>query len=148
MENRLELIDYDLSEKIKNASSEKQRSISLAVTRYAIMESNLISNLVGQAYEAVRTGRINDKELKDQIEHLVQDLDQKQWDLHDLVDEGEASEEEYLKAFKRARAANALFFLLDADPVISALESSYEAHAVSGSIEDLRSVIFREMEVE
>lgn len=52
-------------------------------------------------------------------------------DLQDRVEEGSADRSEYLTAFARARAAMALWFALEADPLTAAMESAYEAEAAT-----------------
>jgi len=70
-------------------------------------------------------------------EEVTSELDAQAWDLQDLVDAGAASQEEYEEAFRKARAAAAVGYALDADPLTSACEAVYEAQA---AIVDLAAV--------
>ena len=58
-------------------------------------------------------------------------LDEAAWDLQERMDAGQAAHDEYLAAFRRARAVTSLWFALDSDPMVAAMEASYEARAAA-----------------
>lgn len=63
------------------------------------------------------------------VAQLTEELDERAWDIQELVDTGAATEEAYLEAFRQARAAAAVGYALSPDPQTAAFESVYEAQA-------------------
>jgi hypothetical protein len=70
-----------------------------------------------------------------------QQLDEQQWNLQALIDDGQATSDDQLKAFGRARAVHALWFALDTNPFTAATESIYEARAAGVPIGVLARVV-------
>jgi len=129
MTTRLSTIAVDLVHTLEDQPPAVLRRIAveaamLAVTRTRLLDSRLVAPLAAMRgnQEVAPTARI-------QVAQLVEDLDERAWDLQDLLDSGAGSEEAYLEAFRKARAAAAVRYALDADPMTAAFESVYEAQA-------------------
>ena len=140
-ENRLELIDADLSARLERLSTTQQRAAALAACHAALERTGLSDPILDEGLEALEHARYGSSLLQKQIETFVASLDQVQWDLHDLMDEGRADEATYLAAFQRARAAHSVYFALDADPFRAVTESIYEANAAIGDLASLRATV-------
>ena len=71
---------------------------------------------------------------RDALQLLVDELDETAWATRARQHAGIATDEEYLRDFRKARAASAMWFALDPDPLTAAIQSAYEAyHAVADS---------------
>lgn len=66
------------------------------------------------------------------VEEIVDRLDELGFDLNDKAEAGKVSQAEYIAMYNKARAANAVWYVLHADPFVAAAESAYEAGAVVG----------------
>ena len=87
---------------------------------------------------AVRDLRVGESPERDALKVLVDELDERAWDVQDEVDAGRAPQEAYLVAFSLARAASAVWFALDSDALQTALEAVYEAQAARGDLAGVR----------
>lgn len=92
----------------------------------------------GYALAALREGQVGDSHERNALKALVDALDERAWDIQDEVEAGRAAEQQYLDGFALARAASAVWFALDADPLTAALEATYEAQAARGDLEGAR----------
>ena len=86
---------------------------------------------VDRALAALRAGRYGDSEERAAVRALADRLDELGWDLKEKVDAGEADQGDYLAAFRKARAATALWFALDPDARTAAIEGAYEGQAAA-----------------
>jgi hypothetical protein len=136
-ENRLKLIAPELSARLEQATSPQLRAVALAACRFALEHTSLADPTIKEALEALKNARYGDSGLREKLRLFVNSLDQKQWDLQDLMDEGKADQTSYLAAFQRARAANSLYCALDADDFSSATEAIYEANAATNDYTNL-----------
>jgi hypothetical protein len=75
------------------------------------------------------------------VDRLTEELDEKAWDIQELADAGNVSQQAYLEMFSKARAAAAVGFALGAKPLESALEAVYEALAAIGDLDAIKNVI-------
>jgi len=141
-ENRLELLDRDLSTLLKKASVSQQRNAALIASKFATKRTSLNNPIVAQALKAIELGNYSDESLREKIESLVNQLDEIQWDLQDKMEEGEIDISTYLAAFQQARAANSLYFALDDNALIAANESIYEADAATDDLATLKQLIW------
>ena len=66
------------------------------------------------------------------VEKIVDKLDELGFDLNDKAEAGKATQAEYLAAYNKARAANAVWYVLHADPLVAASECAYEAGIAVG----------------
>jgi hypothetical protein len=78
---------------------------------------------------------------REALRALVEELDEAGWDLQDQIEEGAASDDDYLRAFGQARAASALYEATGNDAHLAALEAVYEARMVVGDPGEIRSTI-------
>lgn len=142
-ENRLELLDRDLSTLLQKASVSQQRNAALIASQFAIERTSLNNPIVAQALKAIESGNYGDEFLREKIESLVNQLDEIQWDLQEKMDAGEAELSTYLGAFQQARSANSLYFALDDDAFNAATESIYEADAATDDLASLKQKILQ-----
>lgn len=140
-ENRLELLDQDLSALLQKASVSQQRNVALIASQFALERNSLNDPIVTQALKAMEIGNYDDESLREKIESLVNQLDEIQWDLQEKMDAGEAELSAYLTAFQQARSANSLYFALDTDAFNAATESIYEADAATDDLVTLKQRI-------
>lgn len=134
---RLQTADPDLVAQLRAASPDAQRRAAYAAAETAVAHTRLDQSVVSRAVDRMRANS-RPIELRDELSHVVGDLDELAWDRQEQVDTGVASRDEYLRAFGAARAAAAVLAALDDDPVAAALESAYEAQAATGDIAPIR----------
>ncbi len=137
--SRLDLIAPDLAEILPHATSAQLRDIALAACTIALDRTGLAEPLLERALVQLRHHRAGDVDLRRAIHDLVQQLDRTQWQIQAAVEAGNAPEAAYEAAFAEARAAHAVWYALDPDPVTAALESLYEAGAATDDPDALRS---------
>lgn len=142
-ENRLELLDRDLSTILEKASVSQQRKATIVASCFAIERTKLSDPIVEQALKAIEIGNLGDESLREKIESLVNQLDEIQWNLQDKMEEVETDMSTYLAAFQQARAANSLYFALDDNALIAANESIYEADAATDDLATLKQLILQ-----
>ena len=73
---------------------------------------------------------------------LTQELDGKAWDAQEAAGAPETDQAEYLRRFRMARAANAVWCALGEDPWKAATEATNEAVAATEDLEAVRTVLF------
>ncbi len=140
-ESRLDLIAVDLADRIDRAPASQQRAAALAACRFALDRTGLDDRIVKEGMNALERGGYPNVLLQEKLTLLVEALDEIQWDLQEKVDAGRADQAEYLAAFSRARAAHAVYFALDPDPFVAAVESVYEANAATDDLPGLRQAV-------
>ena len=119
--SRLKRQHAQLHQALTARTDTDQRTAVLRLVRVALDENGLSSA------EASKT-------------ELVERLDEQAWDLKDQVERGEAAQDEYLSAFRRARAASAWQALMHP---MALDDAAYEAvHALPPGLDAL-SIISR-----
>lgn len=141
MTTRLGTVAPDLVRRVDEATESQQRHASIRAAEFAMERSGLDDQRVQALLDLVREGTVEDAVIRTQVEELAAALDEAQWDIQDRVDAGEATVEDHLKAFGRARAAAAVLSAADGDPRIAAMESMYEASAIVDDLDELRSAV-------
>jgi hypothetical protein len=131
MSRRLDAIARDLAEQLEREPEPRLRRVAERVALAALGEVSLEDERVERAVAALRAGRCGESAERAALKALVDELDEAAWRLQDGVDAGQADQADYLAAFARARAAMALWFALDADPLEAAMEAAYEAEAAT-----------------
>lgn len=127
---RLENSASELAARLRDAPPAVQRSAARVAASWAIEVARVDQPTVEDALN--RLARQEDASaLRDLLGVLVQELDEVAWSLQDAADVGSASVEDYLLAFGRARAVNAVLFACDPKPEAAALEATYEASVVA-----------------
>jgi hypothetical protein len=141
MSYRLETVAPDLVETLEGASEPVLRSVAHRAALLAVERTDLDDPRLERARAALGQGRTGASQERVGLQTLVEELDQAQWDLQDAVDHGTATREQQLAAFSRARAASSLWFALDEDALVAAVEALYEANAAIDDIESLRMTV-------
>ena len=131
MSRRLDSIARDLAEQLEREPEPRLRRVAERVALAALGEVSLEDDRVDRAVDALRAGRFGETAERAALKALVDELDEAAWDLQDEVEAGQADQGSYLAAFGRARAAMALWFALDGDPLEAAMEAAYEAEAAT-----------------
>jgi hypothetical protein len=116
----------------------------MAVCEFSLNQTGVRNPEVVEALTVIRDEEEPSEALRLRLETLVQSLDDEQWTLQDKVDLSEATKEEHLAAFGRARAVNAVLCALEPDPLTAAAEATYEAIAATDDKVGIRDLISRE----
>lgn len=140
-EQRLELIAPELSGQLRHAEEQALRAAALTVCRFAIESTGLVSTTVNDGITGLLRHQYGSGALRKRVELQVTQLDDLQWQLQAAAERGEVDNEAYLAAFRRARAAHAVWFALDENPVIAVIEAMYEAYAATDDISALEALI-------
>jgi hypothetical protein len=127
-----------LVHELEGATADEQRAAALAAAQMAIMRTQLRDHRLNTAAAANRFGDCAEREA---VSALTDELDEVAWTIQARVHHGMAAEEEYSRAFRKARAASALFFALDENPLNAAIQGLYEAHHAIGDGEALREML-------
>jgi hypothetical protein len=129
---RLDAIAPDLARRLQRQPRFQLRRVAERVALAALEEAQPQDARLAQAVDALRAGRYGDSGERGEVKELVDELDKAAWNLRGNLQARGAGGSEYLVAFRRARAAMALWFALDGDPLAAAMEAAYEAEAAMG----------------
>jgi hypothetical protein len=140
-ENRLEFIDAEQSEMLKQATIVEQRNAAKVACKFAIECTSLSHPILDEGLQSLDKNRYGDFSLLNKLQSLVDRLDEIQWDLQEKMGEGSIELSDYLAAFHTARAVNSLYFALNADPFVAASEAIYEAQAATDELVTLKQKI-------
>jgi len=132
----------DLAAKVENATDRDRRAISLAVCKIAVSRSSLDAALVATALQLLQKGIYKDERITSALERLVEELDDSYFTAQSRFERGDGNETTYRELFSKARAANAVQFAFDADPLVAATHAIYEACAAVGT-DATRTVVTR-----
>lgn len=138
MTARLATVAPDLVEVLGRESPAQLRAIAAQASGWVVQEVGLVDPRLDAAFTALHEMRVGRSPERDALKVLVDELDERAWDVQDEADAGLARQEEYLVAFSLARAASAAWFALDGDALQSALEAVYEAQAATGDLAGVR----------
>jgi hypothetical protein len=128
MTSRLMTVAVDLVHQIEGLPPAALRRVAAEAASLAVARTQLADPRLGPALGALGAGSVMPS-ARQAIEQLTEELDERAWDIQELVDAGAASEEAYVEAFRQARAAAAVGYALNPDPQTAAFESVYEAQA-------------------
>lgn len=142
-ENRLEFIDAEQSEMLKQATLAEQRNAAKVACKFAIERTSVSYPIIEEGLEALEKGQWGDFSLLNKLQSLVDRLDEIQWDLQEKMGECSIELSDYLAAFHTARAVNSLYFALNADPFVAASEAIYEAHSATDDLVTLKQRILQ-----
>lgn len=140
-ENRLEFIDAEQSEMLKQATIAEQRNAAKVACKFAIERTSLSHPILDEGLQSLEKDRYGDFSLQNKLLSLVDRLDEIQWELQEKIGECSIELSDYLAAFHTARAVNSLYFALNADPFVAASEAIYEAHAATDELVNLKQKI-------
>ncbi|MCC3572677.1 MAG: hypothetical protein JGK30_12435 [Microcoleus sp. PH2017_40_RAT_O_B] len=146
-ENRLEFIDAEQSEMLKQSTISELRNAAKTACQFALERTNFSHPILEEGLEALEKSQCGDVSLQNKLQSLVDRLDEIQWDLQEKMAEGSIELSDYLAAFHTARAVNSLYFALNADPFVAASEAIYEAHAATDELVTLKQKILQVLQV-
>lgn len=135
--NSLDLVDPQLSKMVGSLTATQLRAVVLAACKLALVKTGQADEVVREGLRALERGDYADAELSSRLQRLVDLLDEKAWDVQDLVEEGQSVQAAYSEAFARARAANALLTALASSTSTAAVDALYES---SFALEDPHSL--------
>ena len=138
--HRLETVDRQLARKLAAAEPIALRQVAAAIAEYAVVQTGLHDPRADAALRQLR-GEEDSARADSELARWVEQLDERQWDIQDRVEAGDASPQEHLAAFSQARAAAALSAAFDSDPVVAAQEAAYEALAAVGDYDAVRRIV-------
>lgn len=138
---RLETVDVGLVALVEGASDAHRRRAALAAAGFARARTGLNDETVDALLAAVGRGEVGRTVERRAVDEVVDLLDAQQWEFQDRVDAGEASPEDHLRAFCKARAASSAAFCADEDARAAAFEALYEAHVAVGDLVGLVEVV-------
>jgi len=138
---RLASVAPDLVEALPRMTPVRLRAIAVEASTWIVDVVGLVDARLDAALAAVRDLQVGASPERDALKLLVDELDERAWDIQEDFDAGRAPEEAYLDAFALARAASAVWFAFESDPLQSALESVYEAQAAKGDLAGVRQRI-------
>lgn len=141
MTSRLTYAAPELVPVLEGLDEEGSARLAAALVEWALAGSAMQDDpRIAGVVQGVREGRVASAAVRVVVADLVQELDEAAWDIQDELKPGEP-EDEYVRAFRRARAVNALSYALDVSAADALLECAYEAHAATGDTEGLRRVV-------
>ncbi len=129
MTSRLSTVAVDLVHQLESLPPGVLRLVAADAASIAVERTQLADPRLRLGLEALSASDSGMASARRAVEQLTQELDERAWDIQELVDAGAASEEAYVEAFRQARAAAAVGYALNPDPRTAALESVYEAQA-------------------
>jgi hypothetical protein len=141
MTARLERVNPDLFDRLRSASPVQQRAAARAACRFALDYNELVGPIIDAGWEAIETAKYGDSRPREQLRAFINQLEAIQRRARDCVEEGQASRAQYIAAFRRARAANSIYYALSSDAFEAAVESAYEANAATADIQALVQII-------
>lgn len=139
LRNSVDLIDRELSERLAHASTEQLRAAALVAVRFALAYADVNDIRITEALAELEQGLHTSESVIRSVQNLVTSLDDVQFDLHERVENGHADREEYSRAFRRARAADAVSQALNPDAFKAATEAIYEAKFASNDMLGLKA---------
>jgi hypothetical protein len=141
--NRLATIAPDIDQQLGSLSREQLRAVARNVAEWIVEVVHLEDPRLEAGLASLREMRTDVSVERRALQGLVDELDERAWDIQEDVDQGLAQESEYLVAFSMARAASAVWFALAADALEAASEAVYEAQAATGDLVSLRGRLGR-----
>ncbi|MGH3799087.1 MAG: hypothetical protein ACRDTD_02960 [Pseudonocardiaceae bacterium] len=137
----LKKVAPDIVDLLEQADDAARRRAATAAVELALQRIDLRAPQVADAKAALAAGRLGDTPERTAVEALTEELDEAAWDLQEQVESGLESQELYLAAFAKARAAAALAFAFEPNPLDAAFEVIYEANFAVQDLEDLKAVV-------
>jgi hypothetical protein len=143
---RLEILSPDVADKLQRASAAKQRAASLAACEFAVAHTRVEHRLVDEALRTLRAAGVLTPNEKAELDALAAQLDEDYFALQEAAEEGQASTEDYLAMFAKARAVAALACAGDENALQAATEAIYEAAATADDKDGLLACILAVLE--
>jgi hypothetical protein len=137
----LRFIEPDVAQLIVESDQTTQRRVADAVSRFAIARVGLNEIRLENALKRLTDGQFGDTPERRALQVLIDELDSAAWQLQADVELGAADYAEYQHMFMKARAANAVWCALSAEPLEAVADAVYEARAAVGGIDLIRPVL-------
>jgi hypothetical protein len=132
---RLDASASAVADALRQTDDETRRRVAVTACETAVADAGLDDERLRTGLECAREGGAARTDAPARaVEALVRELDEIAWDVYE---DGSASEADYLRAFRRARAAAAVAAALRRDSLAASLDAVYEA---SFGVEDERLV--------
>ncbi len=109
----------------------------LLACQFAMNAAPVNNAVVTQALSALEHDQRFTGEQIAELNRLLQELDERYFDLQDQADDDAEKQIEALHCFGQARAVSALLFSQDPDPVVASMEAVYEASTTTDNSVDL-----------
>lgn len=142
MNSRLASVAPDIVDALTHQSTHTLHIVAKSAAAWIVDRTDLVDPRVDAGMAALGQGNFGPSTERSEIKALVEQLDEEAWDIQDRLDAGAGADPDYLAAFGLARAASAIWYALDVDAHQAAMESVYEAQAVSGELEALRTLVY------
>jgi hypothetical protein len=136
----LDSVAPELAEQLRGTSEDALRRVAATVGDLAVKRVSLTDPRLDRAL-SILSGRPAEGDAKRDLQGLVEELDEAAWEIQARVHSGRAPEEEYLRAFRKARAASSVAFAMDSDPQAAAMEAVYEAQAAVGDVGPVKAAV-------
>ncbi len=138
---RLSSLSSQLAERLRQSTPVKQRAAATAAIRFALRNASSKHAAIEDALSAVELGRTLSDPQRLVLSALVAALDEDYFRLHVAAEEGGTSADDYLRAFAKARAANAVLHAGGVDPLEASSQAIYEAAATTDDWSELQQII-------
>lgn len=136
----LALVSPELVDMLRQSSEDTRHRIVERVCKLAVQRADVPDPKLMAALDMIHQGRYGDPDLGRQLDALTQGLDEIAWGIQDQVEAGNAAQDEYFRAFAKARAAAAIKFAL-VGSLAASFDSFYEAyHAINNRDDFMRAV--------
>ena len=133
-------ISPELVDLLRRSTDDTRHQIVERACLLAVQRADVADPRLTEALDAIRRRNFGVPDLRSQIDALTQELDEIAWDTQDRVEDGDATENEYLRAFVKARAAAAIGFALDGS-LAASFDSLYEAYYAVDNRDDYMRVV-------
>jgi hypothetical protein len=126
-----------LVERLRQSEDDVRNGLVERVCLLAVERADVADPTLAEGLDAIRSRRFGNQELRSRLDVLTEELDEAAWDIQD---DDDAGDDEYWRAFVKARAAAAVAFAVDGT-LEASFDSLYEAyHAIDDEPAFLRSV--------
>ncbi|WP_155740797.1 hypothetical protein [Burkholderia territorii] len=131
----LEQLAPDVYAMLQRADGSHLRMICLRVCEYAVSYNRIVDLAVDESLNCLRLGVDYPKNLSERLDAIVNDFDDRYFELKDRVDEAENDEDcaqltvQYREHFRKARAVAALQFSANQNSFDAVTDAIYEASA-------------------
>lgn len=139
--NSVSLIDKDLAAMLEQMPNTQLRAVAIAASRFAIERTRLSDPEIDEGLLALESGKYGDSPARSKLGALVGTLDENQWHLQEMLEQGQVDQNTHMAAFQRARAASSLYSALDPEPFAAATNSIYESYHATNDLGGLRAAV-------
>jgi plasmid stabilization system protein ParE len=133
-------VGTELATRLLDATEPLQRNATVAAAVAAVRAARLSRPLLEDSLDELVRHRYGGPG-RDEIERLVQDLDERAWSIQSTGEGGGADSVEYLRAFRKARAAAAVKMALGTNARTAVSETVFEAAQAVDSRERLGQLL-------